>query len=96
MLASPELYAYYTSYRIVHYLAMVSRFYIKHLKMNWLLNDNGFVYLQDIFECETTEVSLRILKFRLPPREQNLEFYKDSTAFTAIYKQLQRDKEKKQ
>ena len=46
---SPELYAYYSSYRIIHYLAMVSRVYIKHLKMNWVLNDIGAVYMHDVF-----------------------------------------------
>lgn len=43
-------YIDYTTYRIVHYLAMVSRIYVKHIKINWVLNDINMVYFQNVFE----------------------------------------------
>lgn len=46
----PEEYALYSTYRIIHYLAMVSRIYVSHLKINWVLNDIGSLYVQNIFE----------------------------------------------
>ena len=49
MKESPGLYAFYSAYRIIHYLAMVSRVYVKHIKINWVLNDVGVIYLQDVF-----------------------------------------------
>lgn len=42
-------YILYMTYKIVHYLAMVSRIYIKHIKLNWVLNDINLVYVQNIF-----------------------------------------------
>lgn len=50
-------------------MAMVSRIYVKHISINWVLNDLNMVYLQNVFEFETTELCLRPLKYRLPPRE---------------------------
>jgi hypothetical protein len=38
------------TYKIVHYLAMVSRIYVKHIKINWVLNDLEMVYIQNVFE----------------------------------------------
>ena len=38
------------TYIIVHYLAMASKIYIKHIKINWVLNDMEFVYLHNIIE----------------------------------------------
>lgn len=61
-------YIDYSTYRIVHYLAMVSRIYVKHIKINWVLNDLNMVYFQNVFEFDTTELCLRTLKYRVPPK----------------------------
>ena len=61
-------YCQLMTYKIVHYLAMVSRIFVKHIKINWLLNDIGFVYFQSLIEYETSEVSLRPLRYQLPPK----------------------------
>ena len=61
-------YIHYMTYKIIHFLAMVSRIYVKHIKINWVLNDLNMVYLQSIFEFETTEICLRTIKYRLPPK----------------------------
>ena len=95
MLTEPQEYTYYTMYRIIHYLAIVSRIYVKHIKMNWIMNDIKYLYLQEIFEFETSELPVRQLKFRLPPREQNLELYKDKEKFILLYKQLQKQRNQK-
>jgi hypothetical protein len=57
------------TYKIVHYLAMVARIYIKHIKINWVLNDLGMVYIQNIFEYESADLPLLAIKYRLPPKE---------------------------
>ena len=36
------------TYKIVHYLAMVSRIYVKQIKLNWVLNDMNAMYLQNV------------------------------------------------
>ena len=33
-------------YKIVHYLAMAARIYVSKLKVKWIINDVGSVYLQ--------------------------------------------------
>lgn len=68
MKADIERYIQYMTYKIVHYLAMVSRVYVKHIKINWVLNDLNMVYIQSIIEFEVTELALRSLKYRLPPK----------------------------
>ena len=45
-----SLYCKFLTYQIVHYLAMVSRVFVKHIKINWVLNDLGFVYFQSLTE----------------------------------------------
>lgn len=62
---------------------------MKHIKINWVLNDLEMVYIQNIFEFETTDICLRVLRYRLPPKEENIVFYKDSENFIALYKQIQ-------
>ena len=89
MINDPQAYSYYSTYRILHYLSMVSRIYVKHIKINWILNDTGYLYLHDIFELETTDISLLTLKYRMPPKVENLELYRDAKNFSIIYKQLQ-------
>jgi hypothetical protein len=44
-----DSYILYVTYQIVHYLAMVARIYVKHIKINWVLNDLEMIYLQNIF-----------------------------------------------
>ena len=44
-----ENYILYLTYKIVHYLAMVSRIYVKHIKINWIRNDLDMIYMQNIF-----------------------------------------------
>lgn len=47
---NPKEYADLMTYKIVHYLAMASRIYVTHIKLKWILNDIGNVYLQEIME----------------------------------------------
>ena len=53
----PDDYVIYSTYRIVHYLAMVSRIYVKKININWILNDMGVLYIQNVFDVEITDVS---------------------------------------
>jgi hypothetical protein len=46
MLNNPNLYVNYMTYKIANYLAMVCRIYVTHLKIKWILNDIGNIYLQ--------------------------------------------------
>mgnify|MGYP000628026612 CR=1 FL=1 len=39
------------TYKIVHFLAMVSRIYVTRLKLKWIQNDIGSIYLQEMMEC---------------------------------------------
>lgn len=48
MKLNPSLYALYMTYQIVHYLAMASKIYIRHLKIKWIINDIDNIYLQEI------------------------------------------------
>lgn len=41
------------TYKIVHYLAMANRIYVNHIKLKWILNDIGTIYLQEILEMST-------------------------------------------
>ncbi len=50
MLTKHKEYADLMTYKIVHYLAMASRIYITHIKLKWILNDIGNIYLQEIME----------------------------------------------
>jgi len=38
------------TYKIVHFLAMASRIYVEHIKIKWIANDLGNIYLQEIME----------------------------------------------
>ena len=68
MKSSPQNFANLMTYKIVHYLNMVARIYIKHIKINWILNDLEQLYLQSIAEFETFDVSVNSLKYQLPPK----------------------------
>jgi hypothetical protein len=78
------------TYKIVHYLAMASRMYINRIKIKWIANDIGAVYLQEIMECITSEVPRRIIKFRLPRQEESLDFYNASGHFMDVYKDMKK------
>jgi hypothetical protein len=56
------------TYKIVHYLNMTSRIYIDRLKIRWIMNDLGTIYLQEIMEFEMSEVPRRLIRYRMPPK----------------------------
>ena len=79
------------TYKIVHYLAMASRIYINHIKIKWIINDIGTIYMQQIMQCKISEHPRRIIKFKLAKAEQNGNFYSDkSNNFLDMYKDLKR------
>lgn len=91
MLASPSEYVQFMTHKIVHFLAMASRVYLMHLKVKWILNDIGTVYLQEILEWETSELPHRLVKYRLPLKDDALDFY-NSNNFVDIYRDMRRRK----
>lgn len=52
MFEKPREYVELMTYKIVHYLNMTSRVYIDHIKIKWIMNDIGNIYLQEIMEFE--------------------------------------------
>ena len=46
MLTDYSQYVNFMTYKIVNYLAMIAHIYINHIKIKWILNDIGSVYLQ--------------------------------------------------
>ena len=46
MLGQPKKYVEMMTYKIVHYLAMASRIYINQIKIKWIINDIGTIYMQ--------------------------------------------------
>ena len=48
MIQTPQKYVDLITYKIVHYLNMTSRIYIGHIKIKWIINDLGNIYLQEI------------------------------------------------
>ena len=46
MLQTPQEYVDLMTYKLVHYLNMTSRIYIDHIKIKWIVNDLGNIYLQ--------------------------------------------------
>lgn len=71
----PHKYVEVMIYKIVHYLAMASRINISKLKLKWIINDLGTVYLQEVMECIVSEVPKRAIRFRLPRKEEAVDFY---------------------
>ncbi len=67
---------------------MASGIYVKRLKLKWVINDIGNIYLLDIIEIKISELPFRILRFRLPPKEENMNFYKDGEHFIQVYHSL--------
>jgi hypothetical protein len=92
MLSQHKEYADLMTYKIVHYLAMASRIYVTHIKLKWILNDIGNIYLQEIMEIELTDLPPRIIKFRLPGKDESLDFYKANNNFVDIYKDMKKRK----
>ena len=45
-----QKYTDFMTYKIVHYLAMVSRKYIKRIRLEWILNDIDQIYLKKILK----------------------------------------------
>lgn len=91
MLANPKSYTELMTYKIVHYLAMASRIYITHIKLKWILNDIGNVYLQEIMEIQFTDQPPRIIKFRLPLKDDSIDFY-NTNNFVDLYKDMKKRK----
>lgn len=75
MVSEPRQYVQLMTYKIVHYLSMTSRIYIDHIKIKWIMNDIGHVYLQEVMEFAYSDVPRRLIKYRLPPKDEALEFY---------------------
>jgi len=46
MLNQPQEYVDLMTHKIVHYLNMTSRMYIDRIKIKWIMNDLGSIYLQ--------------------------------------------------
>ena len=55
------------TYKLIHFLSMVANIYIRHIKIKWIINDIDTVYLQEIIEFATDEVSKRTIRYKLPP-----------------------------
>jgi len=75
MLNEPKRYVDMMTYKIVHYLAMASRIYVTHLKIKWIINDVGTIYLQEVMECSISEIPRRIIRFKLPKKDESVDFY---------------------
>lgn len=86
MVSEPRKYVQLMTYKIVHYLSMTSRIYIDHIKIKWIMNDIGHVYLQEVMEFAFSDVPRRLIKYRLPPKDEALEFYHESHNFVQLYK----------
>lgn len=54
MINEPKEYIQFITYKIIHYLAMASRIYLTRLKLKWIVNDLGAIYIQEIMECVTS------------------------------------------
>lgn len=67
MKLNPSLYAKLMTYQIVHFLSMASHIYIRHIKIKWIINDIENLYIQEIIEFETDEVSRRPIRYKMPP-----------------------------
>lgn len=90
MIEQPKEYAQLMTYKIVHYLAMAARIYINHLKIKWIVNDVGTVYLQEILECATSEIPRRMVKYHLPRQDESLDLYDHSENFVKVFKDMKR------
>ena len=69
MILSPREYVKLMTYKIIHYLNMTSRVYIEHIKIKWITNDIGNIYLQEIMEFSSGDVPWKLIIYRLPPKD---------------------------
>ena len=90
MLNEPKKYVELMTYKIVHYLAMAARIYVSRLKIKWIVNDIGAVYLQEMMECVTTEIPKRMIRYRLPRQEDSVDFYSNGGNFIEIYRDMKK------
>lgn len=68
MTTDTKKYIKLMTYKIINYLSMVSRIYVRQIKINWIVNEINNVYIQDIFDFQESPLPLKIEKFRLPPK----------------------------
>jgi len=66
---NPRLYVRFMTYKIVHYLNMTSRIYIDHIKIKWIMNDIGYIYLQEIMSFKAGDIPKRFIKYKLPRKD---------------------------
>ena len=92
MLLNHQKYVDSMTYKIVHYLSMASRIYVNHIKIKWVLDDLGSIYLQEIIELETSEMPKRLVKYQIPPVDDGTDIYGKSDKFIEIYKDLKKRK----
>jgi len=64
---------------------MASKLYITHLKIKWIINDIDNLYLQEIIEFQTEEISKRPIRYKLPPTSEIHNFYSDSDFFIQVH-----------
>ena len=90
MLNEPKRYVDLMTYKIIHYLAMASRLYLTYLKIKWIVNDAGTIYLQEIMECKVSEIPRRIIRYKMPKKDENIDFYSKKGHFLEMYKDLKK------
>lgn len=78
--------------KMVHYLGMTCNIYIEHIKLKWIINDIGTVYLQEILELQISEIPNRLIRFRLPPKDEPVEYFHDAHHFGDMYKEMRKRK----
>ena len=69
MISNPKEYVQFMTYKIIHYLNMTSRVYIEHIKLKWIVNDIGNIYLSEVMEFSAGDVPMKFIKYRLPPKD---------------------------
>ena len=90
MVQSPNKYVEVMGNKLVHYLAMAARTYVSKLKLKWIINDIGTIYLQEVMECVVTETPKRAIKSRIPKKEESIDFYGSTGNFVEIYRDMKR------
>ena len=89
---APTQYAKLVTYQIVHFLAMAANIYIRHLKIKWIINDIDNIYIQEIIQFDTDELSKRPIRYKLPPASQIHNFYHDSNFFVEVHREMTKKK----
>jgi hypothetical protein len=91
MQSNPQRYVELMVYKLVHYLTMAARMYVTHIKLKWIVNDIGNVYLQEVMEFATSEVPRRIVRFKLTHMEEAPDFYSnENNNFVEVYRDMKR------